>query len=535
MRALAIFDKHWLLGLILIALIGLLLRSYGLFAPWGVKDHYNFGGPFFSRFVFCLSHSDWSETRGRIHTGCAAERDIALSPLIDELTEDRRSKLLAHQNSFRAVTGEAHPSYYLKHPPFYPWLLYYTTHYLGNSEWVFRAVTLIFSVLNIFLVGLLGRRVFQSNIAGLFCATLQAGFLGAIYFGTHVDYMNEINATFILLGVFFALSARWTLAVGAAVVGGLIDWPGLLILPPLFLLSVIRKDGRVITFLGNVAVPIIVFAVAAFLMGTEQVVTFFVERVFASNHHAEVTSSTSGGAAFLVTYFKILIKVHSRLLGPILFAAGLWVGVKYIGAIKKTGISASLGLLADRQDLQVIFLLGSTTAIIAILGAPYVMIHPFWFVPTLSLWAFVIASGFRPFSASKTGQEPIFEFPTIDARWPIMVLIVLTAALYPFGIFKSAVWIDLLASLLIISSVFLSMVGVSRCLKPITMVSLAFAIGGNFMQVVNYRTEEPVDKAFCLMALNRYIDQGEGVDLGKNPILARKYYCLGIPGKSPLH
>jgi hypothetical protein len=165
------------------------------------------------------------------------------------------------------------------------------------------------------------------------------------------------------------------------------------------------------------------------------------------------------------------------------------------------------------------------------IGAPYVMIHPFWFMPTLPLWAFLIAFSFAPALAGSELKFQHLQFPGIEWKKVGAFLVLLAGAWYPYGIYKTVVWLDLLASLLIISSVLLSLGYIVRKSSPLTSLVLALALTGNFVQLVNYRTEEPDDRNFCLAGLSRYVETGEALDLGPKPSLARRYYCLGIPLK----
>jgi hypothetical protein len=521
---------------------GLLLRSYGLTAPWARADHYNFGGPSFSRYIFCLRESSWKESGGRIHVGCPEERNILKSPLLEYVRPELRARTLElSASTMGSGDTEEERRYYLNHPPFFPWLLTAASALFGEREWVFRSVTLFFSILNILLVGLIALRVLPSPVeregdwpSVYLAMILQAGFLGGIYFGTHVDYPNEIITYFILLSALSVLSSRWILAIAAGIIGGLIDWPGFFVLPTLAILAWLGKVkttdeeknreliyARVITVIGCVAACVAVFGVASFLFG-EDWLGRMMSRLTNSGH---VEGPAIGWHWLLMPfeYVRIVGVWLTRMLGPVFFGLGIAYAFHYPVLSGSANWREALRLSSIRETLgrsnfaRALFVVGAPMAMTSIVGAPYVMLHPFWFMLGLPFWALLLAGLVSGRSKSRLSKKAV------------IISVVIAAAFYPFGIHKSGVVIDLVASLTILLSVAVLIFRLAKDLEPLSKLVVGLAIVGNFIQTVNYRSEEPVDRDFCLAALESYLTDGRSVDLGVNPSLSRLFYCRGIP------
>lgn len=520
--------KKWALWLALITLCGGLLRAYGINDHWKSKDHYNFGGPLHSRFTFCIRHSPWAESRGRMHTGCSAEGEIALSPLVDELAPAAKEKALGLHES-----KPFEPVYYLNHPPLYPLVMAAATELLGEHEWVFRSVTLVFSILNIVLIALLVLRLTRKTTLSLFAASLQAGFLGTIYFGTHVDYTNEMHATFIILCTYAVVAEAWGLAALCGLIAGFNDWPGYMILPGLWFVSYLLKQGRAATTAALIVMPLAIVGFATYLVGVEKIIDLFHRRLLHSGHVAEPHSMTEW-LAFPFEWARTLFVTHSRLLGPLPFALAVVTLAQMLTramartrAHGQTLLSELLKMLREQPVARVLFLMASNMVIISVIGAPYVMLHPFWFIPTLSFWAILLACTDVPTEIAQ---------PKLN-RALFGLTLFIAAAFYPYGIYKSDPAFDVCASAVIALSalvVLAALFGPSRLrvrlsLAQAIQIGLALTLAGNFMEVVNYRTEPATDHNFCLQALTAYLESGTKVDLGPEPSLSRLYYCRAIP------
>lgn len=495
-----------------IVLFAIAVRTFGFASPWGTKDHYNFGGPFMSRFVFCVTHSSWDETRWRIHTGCPQENDVTLSPLFSKLTPELQQKARSIAPTATIPTERA---YYLNHPPIFPWLLSLSSLAFGEHEWSFRLVTLLFSVLNVLLIFAFAMRLTRSRPTALFAALLQAGFLGGMYFGTHVDYPNEINGTFLLLAALAAVSDRWWLAIAMAFAGASIDWPGLMIIPPLALLAFAQKRGRVATIVGLALCPVFIFTFASFLVGPAEVIEMFNQRLLHSPH-GEVIRSNADKLLYPFHFAKAVIGHHTRLLGPIFFAAGLAVLLE--GARRIRHARFVFDWLRANPANAALFLIGSTTVLIMLLGPSYVIVHPFWFMPPLGFWALLIAIKGRELAPNRTRD---------------IILIVLAAAFYPYGIHRTVFAIDLAANLLLAAGVFTAIYLAAKRRPILGASTIALMLLANFAETANYRTESFADRDYCLHALEGYIEAGQPLTDGSETTLARSYYCRGIPRKNP--
>lgn len=527
----------WYYVLALVVLLGWLGRSYGLFAPWGQKDHYNFGGPFQSRYAFCITESlkdpaILKETRARMHLGCPEEKDPRKSPLFSALSQEDQVRITQRAQTLKNVSSPdsvVKRAYYINHPPFYPWLMVAMVHVFGEHEWVFRSVTLVFSVLNILLVGLLARKIFASNQQAIFAAVLQAGFLGPLYFGTHVDYMNEINGTFLLLSTLSAVSGQWLLACLAGMVSGLTDWPGFFILGGLFLLSLLKREGRFITSLSLLIGLVSILGTAGFLVGPSEAIALFHNRISNSGHVPEA-KSWAERLYFPALLFQALLRAHSRLLGPVFFATSL---VALFGFLQKFETKRLAGFLSDlktKPSTQALFLMGFTMVVTIILGAPYVIIHPFWFMPTLSFWALWIASNWHvQLNTSTDAPKPWITFSQLGTKTTVVASLIVAIAFYSFGIHKSHPIFDAFVSLLVATSVLLAIYRASKSFPPLSVTVITVAIIANMLQVINYRTEPAVDRDFCLQALTRYARTGEPITLDSSASWSRWYYCRGIP------
>jgi hypothetical protein len=510
--------------LLIIVCLGGIARSYRLTAPWGTKDHYNWGGPFHARQAFCLRASDWSITHGRTTTECPENNDFRLSPLIAELSQADRDLLKSRPAPTLAPMSDEDRKYYPNHPPFYPWTLAWVQRTFGDAAVFSRSVTLIFSLLNIVLVGLIGRAVFRNGQIALVAASLQAGFLGTIYFGTHVDYMNEINAFFFLATVFAAVCDMWWLAVIFGFMAGAMDWPGFMIVPALWIASFVRRRGRWVTTAAIVLMPLVIFAIASLLIGPDHIADLFFRRIVHSRH-VDAPSSLVGLIELPFRYLSSIFKTHTRLLGPLFFAAGLYAVTM---AIRNSIVSSPRKWFVQRcTDLResdaflVFFLLGFAMLAVMVVGAPYVMIHPFFFIPTLSFWAFLIAWAGLDWlpNAQVLGEKQRFA----------LGLLIFTAAFYPYGIYQSSLGFDVAVSVTIIASVLIVLRQTWKAKRfTVTRFAIVLAFLGNALQMINYRTEAPVDHDFCLRALENFAHTGERVDLGETPSFARILYCRGI-------
>ncbi len=76
--------------------------------------------------------------------------------------------------------------FYKNHPPTYVYAYWGLVKLLGDYEWVYRSFTLIFSVLNIFLIFQIAKLVWKDETKASWAAFFQAFFLGTVYFGRRV-------------------------------------------------------------------------------------------------------------------------------------------------------------------------------------------------------------------------------------------------------------------------------------------------------------------------------------------------------------
>ena len=320
--------------LLLILLLGLAFRSYGINQHWRTKDHYNFGGPWMQGLVFCLKHTPFSVSKGIPHFRCKAEFDLRNSParhsLPPELVQNLDSLVPATQSEL---------IFYRNHPPLNYYGLWGITSLLGDEEWVYRTFTLIFSLLNMFLVYRIGRQIWADPKQAETAALFQAIFLETIYFGTHVDVLTEFTVTFILSSTLTALRGRMNLAVLLALIAGFSDWVGFLMLIPLYVYARITKSPTRPTVVGFILAGTSGYVTAAWLLQTPNLLPFVYERIINPPYFNDLRF---GWKYVPILYTKTFISSHSRMLSPLFclfaFYELIWGSARKICSLWKSNL-----------------------------------------------------------------------------------------------------------------------------------------------------------------------------------------------------
>ncbi len=498
-----------------ILLLGFALRSVLLNQPWGTKDHYNFGGPFIMAHVFCLRETPWSQSRGILHTGCAAEADPGLSPVLGYLDPQAREKLLSLP---KPDASRARPVFYGNHPITYPVLLAGWSGLLGEKEWVFRLFTILFSVANIGLVFAVARAALRDDRAALLAAFFQAGFQGGIYFGSHVDFLGEFTTFFMLLTTLQAVRRRWGAAAFFGVLSGLADWPGFFIFAPLSLVALLIGSRRaVLTVLAGGALAVLTgLWMVAYLQNWE-IMAFLRARLVGIEPPAGAPPPAKEEWLWLRLAHNTL-QTYSRFLSPLFCAFALdelWGSARRI--LRERRIS----------DIDAaVLMIGGTMLITAIAGPLYVMIHSFWFLLGVPAAAWLAAR----FVARRPWEgEPA-------ARRRFVVLLFVTTAFFPFGMWKYSLALDLFVGLGYIALSIAFAAWIFRPAAPaerrakLLAYSFMACVLLNFLQTLNYRLEPVDSRLFCADLLKEYAETGRPVRPERPLFLAeRYYYCRGIP------
>jgi hypothetical protein len=456
--------RQTLFILMLILVAGALSRSYGLFDHWKAKDHYNFGGPFNARFIECLQKTPWSISKGIPHTGCEKNDPAQLN-------------------------------FYRNHPPLFYWGLGGWTSIFGNKEWAYRSFTLLFSLLNIFLVFLISRRIWPGDAKkALWAAFFQAAFLGGIYFGTHVDVLAEFTGTFWLLGVLAILLGHWWLAIAAGILSGLTDWPGFFFVGGLVVLAFVLKKNQKTAVAGLVLTGLIILGTMMYLQQTGDFFQWLADKLSAKGYETVVPN-------YLVILTN-LIQHFSRLLGPLFAALGFYTLVMVLKKPQKK----------DRF-FQVVCLLAASSLLLLLVSHKYVSVHIFWLMPVLPLFALLCA-------------EQSEKFPPTN-KYLFLSFILLFVLFYPYGIYQSSFAHDVVNSLLFCGAALLFLV---RKAKRNFYIALVFATAvANASQVINYRNEKDSEYVFCLQARLEHRVTGQPVKARRGQTPANTYYCGEVP------
>jgi len=163
---------------------------------------------------------------------------IRLISLGQSLWLDEATSALVAKMSFSQMFSNFLPGDF--HPPFYYVFLKLWSGIFGYSEIALRVPSVIFGVLTIYLVYLIGKKLFDKNTALIASVLLATS-------GLHIYYSQEarmyaLAAFLVSLLVYLFLEERWILFSVTLIFIGMTDYVSLLILPALWLWAIVSKQ-----------------------------------------------------------------------------------------------------------------------------------------------------------------------------------------------------------------------------------------------------------------------------------------------------
>lgn len=291
---------------------------------------------------------------------------------------------------------EEEPDPYLHHPPLLHWVIALVFHVFGETENHARMVPFIFTLLNLILLYILGRRVIGGRFAGGLCALIAAALPMTSYYGAHIDVQGAPLVFCMLACVISYLqwmksSGKGWLALSLAClfVGTLFDWPALYLslLLPLHHWISLRCSGR--TFKDTLrktwpypVVGISLFAVLVFwlaLAGTSKGTTLWdslVVRTFKPEPYIDVDDRWKFAWNTIKDY--CLPGIHGLYPWPFL-------GLIFLGWLVRGWWPGREGSRLLKSTLWLFFLLGLIHMVLFPFG---ILFHDYWtflFVPWVSL------------------------------------------------------------------------------------------------------------------------------------------------------
>ncbi|RYZ82755.1 MAG: hypothetical protein EOP06_21170, partial [Proteobacteria bacterium] len=383
--------------LILITL-GILVKFYGINDPWKRSDHYNYGGVLTTTYAECLKTTPLAVSKAVPHIDC----------------------------------WKSEPAYYRNHPPTILFGMWAWTSVFGSEEWAYRSFILLFSVLNIGLIFLIAKEVRPGNFPYL-AAACQACFLGNMYFGTHPDFIGEFTVTFLLLGALFALRKQMWAACVLGLVAGISAWPGYIFFGPLFIYSLMIKEGRkrVVAF-GAFGV-LLAIGTMMWLQQKSDVIEFLMFKIFTPGY----LKPERKGWIEIPQLFKSFFDSQARLMSPLL--AGIALYGLFVGLGRSYFKRVNFHTLSKLH--HAVLLSGGTGLLYFILSREYFVIHIFLYLLFTPALALLAANFLEQWSEGKLMA------PTKSLKRGAIFFVFLSAAVYPFGIYKSNVTLDIVAAI----------------------------------------------------------------------------------------
>jgi len=460
-------------------------KLYDVTAPWKTHDHYNFGGVWTTTYAECLKMTPLSISKGIPHTDCWTD----------------------------------HLNYYRAHPPTILFAMWGWTSLFGNSEASYRLFIFLFSTLNIFMIFKIARLARpQSALFAWLAAVFQSGFLGGIYFGTHLDFIGEFTVFFVLVVAWLALKQRLRLAALMGLVAGISAWPGYIVFAPLWLYALALKKRRL--FIPIVAVLGFALALATmmWLQQTTDIIAFLKLKLLTPGY---ISKKEKG--PFEVFFFAASF-LHSmaRLLSPLFCSFAFFELARGQGRLFLTDWRKRWHGLGPFQ--YAVLLSGGTGLFYGLIGHEYFMVHVFLYLLLTPALALLCAGCVEHLLKTPLAKK--------DRIW-LSVLGVLFLAFYPYGIFKSNAVHDALNSILFVVSVigFIAVLWRRSKLTPaLALLFVALGVVGNVSQTINYRNEPDTERSFCEKARAEFQATGRPVETHEERSSAKDFlYCRGIP------
>jgi len=465
----------WIVRTLIVFVV--LAKFYDLSAPWKRKDHYNFGGVYSTQFAECMKTTPMSVSKGIVH-------HCAQSPII----------------------------FYKNHPPTYIHALnLWTQAWRSTTEATYRSFTILFSILNIFLVYLIARKLANNkdSIWPDFAALAQASFLFGLYFGSHMDFISEFPIFFLLLAWLAHVHKKIHWACLFTIISGLISWAGFFGFAALFVSQWWQKRRVWPIILWSLLGAFLGLALMAHLNQSVDLISFLKSKLVNPGYVEATQKKNAFLWPFIMTYK--FIADHSRLLGPgylmLLFLA-LPVFIK-----KST--------LEQRSALLPFALTG---AIYFFMGLEYFYVHPYLYLYFTPLFALLIGWYVAQFFTVTPPAAPA-------AKW-LWAMSLLVLATYSYGLYQTSLVHDATNSVLILISVPLlafSFFKVKEARFKAMLSVLALLALINTSQMINYRNEKPLDFEFCTKAKQEYEKTRSPVRSPYPDDFTLRFYCRGIP------
>lgn len=472
---------------------GIAMKLYGLNDPWKRHDHYNFGGIVTTAYAECLKSTPLEISKGVPHSCQRGFDDKSLH-------------------------------FYRAHPPSILFAMWGWTSLLGSAEWAYRLFIFFFSTLNIGLVFLIARRARpDSSVFPWIAAAFQACFLGNIYFGTHLDFIGEFTVFFILATALAALDGRLNLACLLGLFAGFSAWPGYIVFGPLWLYTLMIGRGRKRVFLTAIAGFVCALLTMMWLQGTSDIVEFLRFKLLSPGYIAQRERGWSEPFRFILNFFTS----QARLLSP-LFAAMAFFELSF-GEGKRYFIPREWRNLTPFH--HAVLLAGGTGLCYALIGHEYLMVHVYLYLLMTPGMALLTAHFCERVIHVGSLKE------ALESQGPRSLaimsgLILLCAAVYPYGIFQTSLVHDVINSVSFISAS-LAAIYFLRKTSPnpkVIYALIALSAAANASQVANYRNEPDTERSFCQQAREEYARTGKPVETTEEESDAKDLlYCVGIP------
>ncbi len=469
------------------------MKLYGLNDPWKRNDHYNFGGIVTTAYAECLKSTPLAVSKGVPHF-CARGAD------------------------------ETFLHFYRAHPPTILFAMWGWTSLFGSDEWAYRLFVAFFSTLNIALMYFIARAARpQSQVFAWATAAFQAVFLGNIYFATHLDFISEFTVFFVLATALAALQRRMSLACGFGLLAGISAWPGYIVFAPLWFYSFLIGQGRKRVLFTAILGFACALATMMWLHQTIDIVEFLRTKLLDPGYIQKREKGWSEPIRFARNFLTSQARMLSPLFAACAFFELIWGDGREL--LRSVLWPASWRRLTPFH--HAFLLAGGTGFVYALIGHEYVMVHVYLYLLFTPGLALLCARFFERSLMANSNLGAVGGYKLVMTG-----LIVLFAALYPYGIFQSSLVHDVVNSTLFIVSA-LAMIYFLR--KPVVgtvpiLALIAVNSLANASQVANYRNEHDTERLFCNQAREEYARTGKPVETYEEESNAKIYlYCVGVP------
>ena len=470
--------KNILIGLVA---FGALAKFYDISAPWKRKDHYNYGGSHTQQMVNCMRQVPFAESRG--------------VPL------------------YECEPGNFH--YYTNHPPTIIFLVDAFTKVFGElKEWNLRLFSILFSLLNLWLVFSLAKRYRpEDDLFAWFAAAIYSLYFFGMYYGSHLDFISEFALTPILVSSLFMLKGNANAAGFFSLIAGVFSWPGFLNFAALGAYALLTKKNRIVIIVWGVLAFTAALAMMMWLQNSYDLVDFLRRKLVNQGYLNETEQ---------VWYYPILwlgkfIQYQSKNFGPAL--ALILVFELFFKFLKRdwSVYSRNYFLLIAGGGLAYV-----------ILGRNMFYVHSFLYIYLMPAAA-ILSADFLLRVKNRTLQITVNKNQKILLWFATLILV----ALYPYGALKTNAILDGATSIvLLITAIFATkwFIGNQLNIKK-GLLLLALTGLANTSQMINVRNEAPTDFEFCKKAREEFSKTGQPVKAPPETSnhYVRRLYCKGIP------